>query len=905
MVVSAVASDPAAAASSADFEATEVRIVRPAAAADSGPAAAAALGVLLPPPRLVEGEACFALGRVLFELFSRGDPLRAAVGAGSADRDDRRASSPGRRLLADLGLGAEEDDETPPSPKRPFRPDSYESSASTTLSLEAKKFLRERGSPLSVSRLISDLLESEDGNECVSDTALTLLLEAKLDLMQMSAHLRRFLHDITSPREAWENTALFDHRAPSSSSSGGGAATGPLYGREEEFGVLTGAAARVRLRAATASPPGPPGRPSCEAAFLHGRGGSGKTALTDRVVRFCEDDGWLVLRGKFDRQVAPLTTLVQSVDSFFGLVERDPSVHEAFGRITNSLVAIDVESFGQLCELLPNLRKLFPMSADYVRRRGMRQFGDRRTSSRADRTSPTGSLGSGSHRLKRIFHIVFGAICSGGRPVAVVLEDLQWSDAFTLGVVGDFVQFSGHGAANLAEEESTHGGLYLLGNFRDNEADFAQDGFVMNHIRSLERSNGNNVNVVRIAVGELPEHEINKMLSFKFCLPIRHTQELSQLVYQKTRGNPMFVTEFLRSIIQRGLMSFSVRARRWIWEDTAIEMQMISDGVVDLLKGKLRQLPPHVVETLKIVACFGHQVSVPTLRLLDLGQFPVTNMLEALDIAKREGIVDRAGPVYAWQHDLLQESTYQLISQGDKYALHKKIGMSLAADPAVAGNAELCTLAVDQINICKDAAGMLGPMERNLFARLNLAAGRHSIAASSFEQARGYFEAGISLLDANPWDEQYQLALTLYEMSVAVSFMDGKVETVSTRLDDIFSNTKTLDDEIFSRALEAKFLASQERYAEAVNGLLGVLSRLGEDIPKEVSLEQVTTEVKAAQSMLSGATREKIINLPPMNDTKQITAKFMVSHFTRHSAPSPSPCYQLLIVFCLYSGPHS
>jgi len=375
--------------------------------------------------------------------------------------------------------------------------------------------------------------------------------------------------------------------------------------------------------------------------------------------------------------------------------------------------------------------------------------------------------------------------------------------------------------------------------------------------------------VSRLFVGELLEHEINTMLSAKLCLPMRYTRMLAQLVHQKTRGNPLYCVEFLKAIIKENVLSWSVKSRRFIWDDTCIDMQTMSEGVVELLSTKLRQLPHDVIESLKIASCFG-QISLSTIELLDLGWF-VPNLLEALETAVQEGILEKAGPLFAFSHDMLQESTYQLIPKDERDELHKSIGKSLVQDPGVADNAELCALAVDQTNMCK----LSEPVDRALFARLNLAAGKHCIAASSYEQARGYFEAGISLLHAKPWSKQYSLCLELYEMSVIVSYMDGKVEAASKRLDAILANA-SFEDALNSRALRAKLLASQQQYVEAINEVLAVLSCFGEEFPRDASLAYVSSEINAALPMLRNVTKETILGLKPMTDKSKLNAmKFM------------------------------
>lgn len=161
---------------------------------------------------------------------------------------------------------------------------------------------------------------------------------------------------------------------------------------------------------------------------------------------------------------------------------------------------------------------------------------------------------------------------------------MQWADAATCDIIGDFIDTSSYDGSSLG------GRLLYLGNFRDNEV--AEDGFLVSHISRIKHSQ-------TISLGELSQDDINDMLSFKFSLSLRQTRQLAQLVYQKTGGNPMFCVEFLRSIVQGHIMVYSVRERRWVWDDS-IDKLLISEGVVELLTKKLKQLPLDVIETLKV-----------------------------------------------------------------------------------------------------------------------------------------------------------------------------------------------------------------------------------------------------------------------------------------------------------------
>ena len=841
---------------------------------------------------LTQREVCFALGRILLEIFSQGDSIfMHLIDSESVDGDDNGDDDLFSGFLFG-GLDIDNESETSQQATKKSMPPTTNARSATKFA-QAKVFLEKQGLPLSICRLVADLLQAEESNRFVSKTALLSLEDARFDLVQMKMHPARFYRDSTSPQMALELTSLFD------------GSNGKLHGREKETNILIERAARVFLHTPPPSGISANGGPQeihqvddfrCEVVFLSGYSGSGKTFLLNQLTSFFDANDWFVLRCEFDRQVAPLSMLLQSIDTFLsrfvrqGGKEMELKLQYAFDRISRCIISsIDRESFCQLCDLLPIFSRLFPMSFNYVHDRSTQNgtiddpsFGITDRSSTSHFSS--GGVGSGSNRLKYLLRLILKAICSGCYPVSYIFEDLQWSDSISMEVIRDIIQPDGYRTTFSSKEDLSNRGLLVLGSFRKNELD---EEILINQLKTAGQTS-NNVNISTIYVDELPEQEINKMLSYKFCLPMRYTRGLGQIVHQKSRGNPLYVIEFLRSIIHNSMMSYSVKDRRWIWDEITIDLQMISEGVVELLTRKLRQLPHNVIETLKVVSCIG-QINVSTIKLLDLGQF-VPDMLEALESAAEEGIVDRAGPVFAFTHDLLQESTLNLIPEYERKLLRKQIGKSLVQAPSVANNAGLCTLAVDQINMCKDIDSMLDPVERALFAQLNLAAGKHSIAAASYERARGYFEAGISLLHTDPWGEQYSLCLELFEMSAVVSIMEGNVETVEVRLDSILSNATTFDDALNSRALRTKFLASQGLYVEATEEVFGVLSSLGEEVPGEISSSHLKSEINATHILLEDTSKHTILNLPPMTDTQKLnTMKFMVRHVAKNRSTSFSP----------------
>ena len=440
---------------------------------------------------------------------------------------------------------------------------------------------------------------------------------------------------------------------------------------------------------------------------------------------------------------------------------------------------------------------------------------------------------------------------------------VQWSDGLAMEVVSDGIQTVAYESLLGSENNESQKGLFLMGSYRDNEA----DSNLLVQIQAMNQIVGN-VKLTQFSIGELSGKDINKMLSFKLGLPMRSTRQLSEAIFQKTRGHPLFVIEFLRSIISREMLLFSVKACQWTWDGMVLDLLDMSEDVAEFLAQGLGRLDKEIIDAMKVCSCLGLQVDECIIELLDLGQF-VPNMMAALQLAIKEGLMEKAGSIYAFSHDMFREMTYELIPEADRKPLHKEIGLSLGLDPAVAKNAMVCSLAVDQINVSKD---ILDPVERSLFARLNLAAGKHAMTSSSYDQARRYFEAGISLLHTNHWEKQYALCLELYELSVVVSFMDGNVENVSSRLDAILSNAQSFQDTLKARGLHLKVIASGGDYAHSTSQCLTILAGLGENFPEAIDSSFVSNEITTTEVLLTSLSKDDLSSLPPMKDTVKLYA---------------------------------
>ena len=113
-----------------------------------------------------------------------------------------------------------------------------------------------------------------------------------------------------------------------------------------------------------------------------------------------------------------------------------------------------------------------------------------------------------------------------------------------------------------------------------------------------------NVSVDTVHLDGMTVEELNCFVSDALCLLPHCCRELSTILYQKTKGNPYFTVSVMRSLVDRGLIRYSARERRVVWDEAKIRTEGISDNVLHLLSTKMAGMPG-IQSALKIASCFG------------------------------------------------------------------------------------------------------------------------------------------------------------------------------------------------------------------------------------------------------------------------------------------------------------
>ena len=80
--------------------------------------------------------------------------------------------------------------------------------------------------------------------------------------------------------------------------------------------------------------------------------------------------------------------------------------------------------------------------------------------------------------------------------------------------------------------------------------------------------------------------------------------DLARLTHHKTLGNPFFVRQFLRDLVDDGVLRID-GSGMWSWDVAAVERRSVSENVGDLVSRQVERLPGGVRQVLQAASCVG------------------------------------------------------------------------------------------------------------------------------------------------------------------------------------------------------------------------------------------------------------------------------------------------------------
>jgi DNA-binding CsgD family transcriptional regulator len=291
------------------------------------------------------------------------------------------------------------------------------------------------------------------------------------------------------------------------------------------------------------------------------------------------------------------------------------------------------------------------------------------------------------------------------RTLVIALDDLQWADQSSLHLL-EFIAQQLEGVR-----------LLIIGTYRSVE---------VTREHPMTRTLGNLVRVPgfqRIQLPQLTQSEVWQFLaSFSIGSP---TPELVQTVHKRTGGNPLFLVEMVRLLIQESRTGEGLL-------DT-----VIPEGIRDAVGRRLSYLSPICNELLVTASVMGTEFDFPVLQFLS--GLPEDLMLGKLEEALAAGVITEipgSAEIYQFTHPLIRETLLGYLSLSRRVRLHARIGEALEQvyqDETKDRAAELAY----HFALAEPA---LGPEK---LIRYSLLAGNQALAAHAPEEALSHFSRGL------------------------------------------------------------------------------------------------------------------------------------------------------------------
>lgn len=604
-----------------------------------------------------------------------------------------------------------------------------------------------------------------------------------------------------------------------------------LYGREAECARILSAFKRIVSTGAV------------ELLLIGGYSGIGKTALVNELHRPVLARRGYLLRGKCDQfsRNQPYVALIQAFGQMLQALSTEGAERRQYwrARLIDALGA----NAAAVVEILPALEVLIGTPP------------------------PLPSLPPAESEQR--FHIAFAqfvmALAARSHPLLLFLDDLQWADSSTLRLVEYLMRAEGDRS------------VLVVGAYRDNEVR-PGDPLALS-IQSIERAHAR---IEHLKLGPMPDADVVQLIADTLHATPADVQPLADLCLEKTRGNPFFLGQFLRSLHEQGDIAYDRDHGAWRWDLQRIRQRGMTDNVVTLLLAKLTALPPATQSLLALAAHVGNRFDQRT--LMAIGDHDAQVTTEVLWPALQSGLLvplnedykfaqspERLkGAAYRFLHDRVQQAAYELIDDTHRVALRLRCGRQLLAassetelDERLFVILELLNAAIDRID---DAA------ERARLLALNLRGGIRAKSSAAYEAAVELLRKAEALLPADPWTTQPAQSLALYKNLAEAEYLAGQFDAAEARLAQLINVAPGVAAKVTLCLAQVEQLHIRGRFNDSFNVLRQALGLLGREFPAsdEEAMPCFLAEFADVDALLAGHTEHSLLTQDEMQDTERL-----------------------------------
>jgi tetratricopeptide (TPR) repeat protein len=260
---------------------------------------------------------------------------------------------------------------------------------------------------------------------------------------------------------------------------------------------------------------------------------------------------------------------------------------------------------------------------------------------------------------QRLFESVITALAALAErsPVLLIVEDVHWADGGTLFLL----RYLAHRIRRIP--------LLLVLTYR--EVELYQAHGLNNLLLDLNRERV----MTRIKLGRFDYEQTRALLVVMFAEDI--PDEFVEAIHRETEGNPFFIEEVCKALIEEGRIYRSNGG----WHRPKVDEIQVPQSVRLAIQARLGKLPAAAQDALRMASIFGREFEFGTLsEACDLSEDVLIDALEAAERAQLISEARRAGrESFIFAHALIPTTLRDSLSGLRRHRLHRRAAEAIEA----------------------------------------------------------------------------------------------------------------------------------------------------------------------------------------------------------------------------------
>ncbi|HWD56451.1 MAG TPA: BTAD domain-containing putative transcriptional regulator [Acidimicrobiales bacterium] len=471
--------------------------------------------------------------------------------------------------------------------------------------------------------------------------------------------------------------------------------------------------------------------------LVDGDPGIGKTRLVGELARAVEGEGALVLWGRCDEDpVAPFQPFAEALGRYFHAESAD--------RISG----MPEWQLAELSRLVLRLREYAPPFEP--------------------------DAGDPENNRFRFFEAVTATLSelSSNGTILLVIDDLHWADQPTLLLMR-------HVLRNIDRAK-----LGVVGMYIDTEVSSEH------RLRTALADLRSGLPVETVHLQGLSEDGVEELVRGWKSAP----EDLAPRLHKLTDGNPLFLEEMLRQVVERG----SGRANDGVETPVPPDLDP-PEAIRELVARRVSRLPEDVIYLLQAAAVSGQECEASI--VAEAAELSPEQQLDAFDRAEESRLLRRVGGLvrdrYAFSHALVRDAIYGELLRGRRVRYHHKIAVATER-----GHGGALDRYVNELAHHFYMGAALADSDKAI--RYCTAAGERALRLLAFEEAVGHLTRALEVTEKFGGDDPSTLCDTLIALAEAQN-RAGDAAQANTSFERAASLARSIGDpeRLASTALRA------------------------------------------------------------------------------------------------------